>query len=319
MTTLMCWSFGPLLIANFADQIDTHTNNGWRYSIAALVWLPLVLTRLAKGTFPKKLWTVALPATAWNLSGQVAFVESFQRVDPGIVAFALRAQIIAVALGAAIMYASERRVIRKPLFIAGGLLVIVGTTLVILLGYDNAEELTDVSQADLLIGAALAGFSGVAFGGYAVAIKPVMKVASPFLGYGVISLYTAAALLPLMFIFGENHGAAPLDFDAGTFGLLVLTAILPLTIGHTSYYLAIRNIGATPASAVIQLQPFTVAALSVWLRDEVLTIGQWIWGVVAAGGALAMLFVQHQTAAADRRAHRAQPVEEEDLLVDEPG
>ena len=39
----------------------------------------------------------------------------------------------------------------------------------------------------------------------------------------------------------------------------------------------------------------------------------------AAGGARAMLFVQHQPAAADRRAHRAQPVEEEDLLVDEPG
>lgn len=319
MTTLTCWSFGPLLIAMLADTIDTHTNNGWRYSIAALIWLPLILKRLAAGTFPKALWAAAIPTTLWNLSGQVAFVESFQRVDPGIVAFALRAQIIAVAIGAALMYASERRVIKKPFFLAGGVMVVIGTSLVIALGYDNANQLTDVSQTDLLIGAGLAAFSGIAFGGYAVAVKSVMRIASPFLGYGVISIYTSAALIPLMLMFGENYGMAPLDFDAKQLGMLVLTAILPLTIGHTAYYLAIRNIGATPASAVIQLQPFTVAALSVWLRDEVLTFGQWAWGTVAALGAMLMLYVQHQTAAQDRKEQRTQPADEDDLLVEEPG
>lgn len=319
MTTLLCWSVGPLLIAGLAHEVDTHTNNGWRYSIAALVWLPLIFKRLGSRTFPKALWTAAIPTTIWNLSGQIAFVESFQRVDPGIVAFALRVQIIAVAIGAAIMYTSERRVIRKPLFIFGGVLVIIGTSLVIALGYDNADELKDVSQADLLIGAGLAAFSGIAFGGYAVAVKSVMRVASPFLGYGVISLYTSALLVPIMLVFGEQNGMVPLDFNAQQFGMLVLTAILPLTIGHTSYYLAIRNIGATPASAVIQLQPFTVSALSIWWREEVLTLGQWAWGTAAAFGAMLMLFVQHQTAAQDRKSHRDHAVQDDDLLVDEPG
>ncbi|MFU8829856.1 MAG: EamA family transporter, partial [Phycisphaerales bacterium] len=225
------------------------------------------------------------------------------------VAFALRPQIIFVAIGALILFPAERRVIRSRWFIFGGVMVIGGVLFVIGQSEGFGSD-TNTTGLLLALGAAL-GFSG-----YALAIRPVMKVAGPFLTYAVVSAYTAVACLVMMVALADRVGSDVLDLSAWLLALLGFSALLGLAIGHTAYYTAIKNIGVTPSTALIQLQPFTVAACEVMLPMFAVTMltSQWIAGGVAIIGAIVMLSVQHRIAMRDRLMKHPDPVG--DLAVD---
>ena len=186
LVTLLAWTGTPLLLKFFADKLDVWTMNGWRYGMVALVWSPLIFIALARKKFPKELWKAVLPATAFNIMGQICFAASFYMIDASTVTFALRPQIIFVTIGALILFPAERRVIRSPWFLGGGVLVIGGVLVVIGLG----EDFGSGANAFGVLLAVLAAFG---FSGYALAIRPVMKIAGPFLTYAVISAYTAVA------------------------------------------------------------------------------------------------------------------------------
>jgi len=307
--TLAAWTGTPLLLKFFTDKLDVWTMNGWRYGFVALVWSPLIFVALARGRFPRHLWAAALPAAAFNIGAQVCFAMSFYKIDASTVAFALRPQIIFVAIGALILFPAERRVIRSRGFILGGVMVIGGVLFVI--GQSDGFG-SDTNTAGLLLalGAAL-GFSG-----YALAIRPVMKVAGPFLTYAVVSAYTAIACLVMMVALADRVGSDVLDLSAWLLALLGFSALLGLAIGHTAYYTAIKYIGVTPSTALIQLQPFTVAACEVMLPMFAVTMltSQWIAGGVAIFGAIVMLGVQHRIAMRDRLMKHPDPVG--DLAVD---
>lgn len=309
LVTLLAWTGTPLLLKYFSDKLDVWTMNGWRYGAVALVWSPVIFVALARKKFPKALWKAALPATAFNIGAQVCFAASFYKIDASTVAFALRPQIIFVTLGALFFFPAERRVIRSPWFLGGGVLVIGGVLCVIALGDDFGSG-ANLSGVLLAVGAAF-GFSG-----YALAIRPVMKIAGPFVAYAVISAYTAVGCIVLMLLFGEQMGADVFQLSTRLLMLLALSAMLGLAIGHTAYYSAIKHLGVAPSSAVIQLQPFTVAIGEVLLPMFAVTLllGQWIAGSVAVFGAIVMLAVQHRIATRDRLIKHPDPVE--DLAVD---
>lgn len=309
LITLLAWTGTPLLLKFFSDKLDVWTMNGWRYGFVALIWSPLILLALSRKTFPKALWKAALPATAFNIGAQVCFAASFYKIDASTVAFALRPQIIFVTLGALFFFPAERRVIRSPWFLFGGVLVIGGVLFVIGLG-------DDFGSGANLSGVLLAVAAAFGFSGYALAIRPVMKVAGPFLAYAVISAYTAVGCLSLMLLFGNRMGADVTDLSLRLLWLLTLSAMLGLAIGHTAYYTAIKHIGVAPSSALIQLQPFTVAIGEVLLPMFAVTLlaSQWVAGSVAVFGAILMLVVQHRIATHDRLIKHPDPVE--DLAVD---
>lgn len=307
--TLLAWTGTPLLLKFFSDKLDVWTMNGWRYGFVAVIWSPVIFIALARRRFPHALWKAALPAAICNIGAQVCFAASFYKIDASMVAFALRPQIIFVTLGAVLLFPAERRVIRSPWFLGGGVLVIGGVLAVIALSDDFGTG-ANISGVLLAVAAAL-GFSG-----YALAIRPVMKIAGPFLTYAVVSAYTAIACLVMMFLLADRAGAAVLDLSLGLMLLLGSSAMLGLAIGHTAYYTAIKHIGVAPSSALIQLQPFTVAASEVMLPIFAVTLlaSQWLAGGVAVIGAILMLAVQHRIAMQDRLMKHPDPVE--DLAVD---
>jgi len=86
-----------------------------------------------------------------------------------------------------------------------------------------------------------------------------------------------------------------------------LSSVVGIALAHVLYYMAIERLGVAVSTGVIQLQPFTVSAVSIPMFGEVLTGWQWATGVLAVGGAMAMVWVQHrhrkrEVAAAHRRA-----------------
>jgi drug/metabolite transporter (DMT)-like permease len=317
LTTLAAWTAAPVLMKYFTQHMDVWTMNGWRYGAAALLWSPLIVWQMSRRSFPKRLWKASALPAIFNSVGQVALVSSLYFTDPTMIAFALRVQLITVAVGGAIVFAAERRVIRRPAFLVGMAMILVGICSFVALDESSARAAQQGSGWDVVIGALLGGAAGASFGCYALAVRPVMRFAGPMISYAVISAYTALAMLALMLALGEDFGAAALALAPGVFALLIASAIIALFIGHPAYYGAIRRLGVTASAAVLQLQPFTIGITTLVLAGVgvtgftgSITLAQWAMGAVAAGGACVMLWVQHATAKRDRAQHAARPAPE---------
>src|SRR5262249_57947209 len=220
----------PLFLRYFKDDIDAWTANGWRYAISALIWGPVLVHSWNKGTMPKGIWRRALVPSLWNAAGQACFGLAPYYLKPGLMTFSLRLQIVFVAVGAAIMFPAERRVLRSPAFIAALLVVVAGTALTLLysrkgLGEGNATGIT------------LAIASGVGYAAYALGVRKHMMGVNPIKAFAVVSQYTAAVLVGAMLLMGERSGLGAFDHLSGhKWLLLVLSSVIGIGLGHTFYF-----------------------------------------------------------------------------------
>ncbi|MGP1272379.1 MAG: DMT family transporter [Phycisphaerales bacterium] len=301
LLTLLGWSVTPLFIRYFATfdlerghPIDPWTSNGWRYGFSALLWgLPLVLWSM-RGRLPAGIWKAALIPGLMNCLGQIGFTWAHYKIDPGLLTFGLRAQMIVVAVGAALLFPLERLVIRRPSFIVGILMVMGGTAGTIV--FDDGFGATTT-----MFGVGLSLWAGAFFAGYALAVRKCMAGMNAMMAFAVISQYTAGTMLVIMLLIGDEAGATALELPAPQFGLLLLSSVIGIGLGHVLYYLSIARLGVAVSTGVIQLQPFTVALLSLVWFGEVLSVSQWVTGAVAVSGALVMLAVQHRVMSRARR------------------
>lgn len=302
--TLLGWSSIPLFLRHFAHLVDPWTSNGWRYGFSALIWLPVLLLGLRAGTLPPGLWRAALVPSLINAAAQAVFCWAHYKIDPGLLSFGLRANIVFVTIGAAIFFAAERRIIRAPGFLLGVLMVIAGTVGTVLLGAERPRGAT-------LDGVLLAVASGAGFAAYALAVRKWMHGVNAIKSFAAISLYTAAALVALMLALGDRAGAPALDLlhrpclvgpiavPGGQFTNLLVSAVIGIALGHVAYYFAINRLGLAVSAGVVQLQPFFVSLGSLALFGERLNAKQWTSGSVAIAGAVVILVVQHRQKRAD--------------------
>ena len=310
--SLLCWTVTPLLVAMLTAHFDLWASNGWRYGMAALMWLPFLLRRIAGGEVPRSLWRRALIPAAFSAGAQVAFVAAFYFTGPAMLTFGLRMQIVATAIGAAVLFPAERAVIRRPAFLIGAAAVLAGVVGVASLA--PAREPAAESAGSNLIGMLLAAVAGVGYAAYAMAVRKCLAGVGARLSFSIISLYVGAAMLLLMVLFGEAPVAQLAAIGPGIWLVMILSVVFGLAAGHVIYFIALVRLGIAPATGIVQLQPFTVAAASYFLFGELLTAGQTLLGTLAVAGAATMLFTQH--AVASRR--RVDPRREFDTLpVDE--
>ena len=303
LMALIGWSSIPLFLKHFSDLIDFWTSNGWRYGFSALFWSPVVLWGLSRRSLPRGIWRAALWPSIINCNAQVVFCWAHYKIDPGLLSFGLRSNIVFAVLGAAIFFAAERRVIRSPIFLSGIFLVIGGTIGTMLLGKDG------LPTGSTLFGVILAVAAGAGFAAYALAVRHWMHGINAIHSFAIISLYTAIGMVTLMVLFGERDGLAALDligqplgegtdrvpipFLLDQFGMLLLSSLVGIALGHVAYYYAIAKLGVAVSSGVIQLQPFFVSIASLMIFGEQLTPWQWVAGTIAVLGASLLLVVQH--------------------------
>lgn len=286
LLALAGWTVVPIFIKMFTRDVDPWTSNGWRYAFAALLWAPLLLFKWRKGVWKPGLWRAALIPGVINGLAQVCFTLAFYQIDPGLVTFGLRAQILAVTLGAALMFPGERAVIRTPLFLVGLLVLVFGIL-------TTVTQSDDFASRGGVLGVMLAVGAGVGYAGYALSVRSCMKGYGAMESFAAISQYTAGAMVVLMLLLGDEMGATALRMAPDRFGLFLLSSVIGIAAGHVLYYIAIAKLGVTVSSGVIQLQPFTVSALSFFVFGEVLSAVQWTGGALAVAGAVMMLVVQH--------------------------
>ncbi|MDX9911813.1 MAG: DMT family transporter [Phycisphaerales bacterium] len=286
--TLLGWSVVPLFLRHFATLIDTWTSNGWRYGLSALMWLPLVLVAASRKKLPKGVWMLALVPSIFNALGQTFFTWAHYKIPASLLTFGLRSHIVFVAIGAAILFPAERRIIRTPGFIVGVLLVLMGTlgTIVSDKGFGTGATTTGVLMAIA---------AGALFSGYALGVRKFMHGINSLVSFAVISQYTAIVMVACMLTLGERAGVTAIEMGGVQFGLLVLSAIIGIALGHVFYYMSIARLGVAVSSGVLQVQPIVVGVLSAIVLGESLRAVQWITGVVAVLGAGLILWTQHDT------------------------
>lgn len=316
LTSLACWTTIPLFLRFFTSQVDGWTANGWRYGFSALLWLPLLLIAARKGTLPPGLWKAALWPSAFNTAAQVCFGLAPYFVDPSLMTFSLRFQIVFVTCAAAIMFPAERTIIKKPGFILGIVMVVGGTLLTIALTPGGLGKGTAV-------GVALSIASGLLYAGYALSVRATMHGMKPLLAFSAVSQLTAVGMIVLMVLFARDLRTNEHDFGLGVlhmsgsmWAMMLASAVIGIGIGHTAYFKSIQALGLAVSAGVVQLQPIAVSIIAPFLfpKDEHLSALQWATGLIAVGGAATMLITQHLAA----RNKAIAPIDEFDELPVDP-
>jgi drug/metabolite transporter (DMT)-like permease len=285
--TLLCWASVPLFVKHFAQAIDAWTSNGWRYGFSAVLWAPVLIVGAWRGRLPPGLWRAAIVPAIVNSAGQIVFVVAHYKIDPGLITFGLRGQMVFVAVGAYLLFPVERQIVRSPAYLLGMFALMAGTTGAVLLG---AEPLRGAHAW----GTVLAVCAGAAFAGYGLAVRKFMDGVNSILAFATICLYTGAAMVLLMLIIGREAGLEAARLPGWQLPLLLLSSVIGIALGHVLYYMSIAHLGVAVSAGVLQLHPFAVAIASFFLFREILTGWQWLGASVAVGGAVLMLTVQRQ-------------------------
>jgi len=285
--TVAGWASSPLFLKYFVNLIDAWSSNGWRYGISALFWLPVLFLDPAARQPGTRLWRDAFWPSLFNVLGQVAFAwVLYLNVDPGLMTFLLRIQIVAVTIGAIILFPDERPLIRHPAYWIGMAAVISGTIGAIFLG---PHPPGGANLRGILTGL----LSGLFFGGYALAVRACMATYRAQTSFAAISLYTALANIALMVALGGDHGWCVVRrLDAPQWLLLIASAFAGIALGHVFYYASIARVGVMVSSCALLLQPFVTAIFSSWIFGEQLTRAQWLSGGLSITGAAVVLMLQ---------------------------
>lgn len=287
--TLIGWSSIPLFLYFFSYQIDAWTSNGWRYGFSALLWAPVLIIGALRGRLPAGLWRAAIVPSIVNCVGQVTFTWAHYKIEPGLLSFGLRSQMLFAAVGAYLMFAGERRVIRSPVYLLGVAAVLVGTAVAVLKGRQPLEG----AQVE---GIVLSVVTGALFAGYALAVRRYMNSYGAVIAFAAISQYTAAVMVVLMLVLGCHNGLDVIEMSGRDIALLLISSVIGIALGHVFYYMSIARLGVAVSSGVLQLHPFGVAVASYYVFDEYLTSVQWVSGAVAVFGAVLMLSVHGRMA-----------------------
>lgn len=309
--TLLGWSSVPLFITHLAESIDVWTSNGWRYAFSALLWAPVLVWGLTRNSLPKGIWKAAIVPSIFNALGQAAFAWSFYNIDPATATFGLRLQIVFVAVGALLLFPSERAVLRRPAAWLGIALVLGGIAGT--LAFANRGHAPKVigSPAAHNFGVVLAVVAGLLFACYGLSVRKCMAAFHPVTAFAAISQYTSLVLVLFMFVMARNPRTHAPDFGFSAFALpaseigwLLLSSLIGIALGHVFYYIAIARLGVAVSSGVIQLQPFCVALGQLLMFGIPLTVPQWYCGGLAVVGAMILLSVQWLVA----RAGASRPI-----------
>jgi drug/metabolite transporter (DMT)-like permease len=245
------------------------TYSGIRYSLAALIFLAIVLPRERSLRIERRDLPLVAGAIVLLFLNQIGFVFALDLTTATTVALLFGTLPIFTALIARVVgmeRLSSRFWIAAVLSFGGVALVTVG----------SGNSLSANLDGDLL-----AIMSAATWGGYSVALAPLMRRYSPYRLSAIFLVVVSVALLAA--------GAPQLEdqsFDlSGLVWISFVYAVLgPLVITNLLWFSAIDRVGPSRASLFANLQPFLAAVIALLLLHENLTRLQFAGGLLIAAG-----------------------------------
>lgn len=298
LIAVLCWCTVPLFIKYFTQHFDKHTQNGLRYSVAAVLWLPALVVMLRSGRVDKRILVAAILPSSVNTIAQVTWAWSLYYLDPAIVAFSTQINAIWANLLAMWFFRDERSLLRQPLFWLGTCASMTGFALMV-----GAHP--NLRSHETLFGLAILVAGSIPWGLYPVSVRRNMSTYPPIAAFSVIALYTAIACDVLMFGWGEPGAVWTTSW--GVLGWVVLSAILGIGLAHVLYYAALNRLGVAVTAGILLLTPFVTAILSAGFWGERLRLVQWLGGAGLVAGTALLVRAKHRLGRASQE-EQAKPV-----------
>lgn len=284
---VLCFSSIPVFLKHFTSSLDAWTVNGFRYTIGMLLWLPFVIRNHGRGRAGERsVWRDALEPACVNVFAQATWALAPYYNDASVISFMLRSTFLFSALFGYLLLREERAFVRHPVFGAGAVGMMVGVYLMYRGGLATAG--TSAIGLAIMLGTA------VCWAMYGVSVQRKMQPYPARLSFGVISIYTCAALLVLMVALGR-----PIDLvglSPGDTALLVVSALLGIGIGHVLLYRAIHILGPVMTQSAFSVMPFTSALIAYFVLGEILTPLQWLGGLLVVACCGLMLWLKRRMA-----------------------
>jgi len=145
----------------------------------------------------------------------------------------------------------------------------------VVLGYGNWQV-----GPDSLIGGGLALSGAIAVAGY-ILIGRRLRRDMGVLSYASLTYGTAAVFLVVTAV-ASGHSLS--GYSGTAYLMLVLLAIVPQLLGHTSLNWSLRFVSATLVTIAVLGEPVVATALAYFILDETPTLSEVIGGVLILGG-----------------------------------
>ncbi len=308
---IMMWGTVPVLLRGLTESVDVWTANGIRYPFSAMLFWPYLFFAARRGFsaagggfFASRggqstdgpptrqlTWPVVracvVPAF-FSTGGQVFWGMSFYYLQASQVGFLVRATTIVVIVGSVVLFADERKLLRRVRFDVGVLLALAGFVSLSLTG-DSAFESANVQGLLIMLCCSLL------FGAYVVSVRKCIPQVHPTLAFAVVCQMCAAVVGTLVFAFGDYE--VIWDLSGRQWIMLVTSSILGIGLGHIMLYTAIVRLGASVTTTCQSAMPFVTAAIASFALGETLTTWQWAFGGVIVIGALVLLSIKLQISA----------------------
>src|SRR5205809_4832745 len=290
--TVAIWSLPSLFMYYLNRFYDPWAQNFYRYSVACIAILPLVLWRIRRSgpRIDMRAIGLCLVPCVPNVIHQITQVMALSYIGPGVYTIFTRSSVIFTALLALAFFPEERYVIRQWQFQVGTLLGLIGAFGVIWFqssGQGPALSASRMGGHIALPGLFVAFTATFCWALYGVLVKRPSAELGSIRSFGLVSFITSALLLPLTLAFGKID--TPLHAGAHVNFILIISAVTCITVAHVLYYVAIRQIGVALAQALQLLCPAGAMGLSAWIFHERLTgLQLWSAAILLVGAFLAM-------------------------------
>ena len=268
--TVCLWALNFTVSKYILDHGFTPLSySGTRYAAAALIFILLVLPRERSLRVLRRDLPLVVVAIVLLLANQLSFVFALDLSTATTVALLFGTLPIFTALIARLV-GVERLASR---FWIAAVLSFTGVALVTI-GSD--ESLSGNIGGDLL---ALLG--AATWGGYSVALAPLMRRYSPF---RLSAIFLAVVALTLLVLGARDLGDQSFDLPALVWIGFAFAVLGPLVITNLLWFTAIDQVGPSRASLFANLQPFLAAVIALLLLHESLTRLQVAGGFLIAAG-----------------------------------
>ena len=281
ITAVFSGSTVPLFLKYFTPYLDAWTVNGYRYIVVFFIMLPMVIKFIREGKYSAYMWKFALIPAVFNFTQQLAWAWAPYYIDPGLIGFLIKSNVIWSIAGSFIIFADERYLMRSKRFWAGLVIAVAG--FVGLSYYGN-----NISLSGTFLGVLLVLGSSLFMSFYGLSVKRYFNEVNAVVSFSLIALYTAFGLISMMFVIGEPGVIVHLPLKIIL--LIAFSALIGINMGHILFYVALKHIGVTISYSVSLFSAFFTAIMSYYIFGEKLSPFQWLSGsLIIIGGVITIL------------------------------
>jgi len=293
---ILCWSAVPVILRYLTGSLDAWTANGVRYPLAAMMFWPTLIWARNTGALTWPTFRRCLVPSFLAFGGQIFWALAPYYLPAGAIGFFMRFSLVFALLGAMLLFADERRLLRSPLFFVGLTLTVAGF---ITLSISKMRWDVEVGAT----GIAVILLCGLFFGFYGVSVRYYLHGIKPMVSFGLVSQCVSLGTLTAMFAlgdYGQLTKITSLDWM-----LLASSSMLGIALGHQFLYSAVARLGAAVTAGAQSATPFLTMLWAAWILSESMLAMQWLAGLAMVAGAGLLIVAQHRMLGARRRAPTA--------------